>query len=345
VSSRFPSSLRGLGAGAALIALAAATAALCECGGSPPASETGAKAGPPRSCETASTVTGVSSCGLAGESCCTSLVVAGGAFLRSYDGVTFTDTSAPATVSSFQLDKYEVTVGRFRQFVEAVVGGWAPSSGAGKHVHLRGGGVNGGTEPGWDPSWTALLATTAAAWTTSLQCGYPYGTWTASSGANESLPINCETWYEAYAFCIWDGGFLPTEAEWNYAAAGGSDQRVYPWSAPASSTTANYTDASYDCLGDSCSFEDILAVGSDLTGNGKWGQSDLGGNVAEWNLDVQASYSMPCSDCASLAAAPNRAIRGGGFNSDLTSLLASARDANTPTTRNEIYGVRCARAP
>jgi formylglycine-generating enzyme required for sulfatase activity len=320
-------------------------AAFGACGGPSTSDKASVEAGPPRSCEAMGAVMGVAGCGPAGESCCTSLAVAGGTFLRSYDGVTYTDKSAPATVSSFQLDKYEVTVGRFRPFVAAVVRGWAPSSGAGKHAHLSGGGVNGGTETGWDASWTALLGTTPAQWTTSLQCGYPYGTWTVSAGANESLPINCETWYEAYAFCIWDGGFLPTEAEWNYAAAGGNDQRVYPWSDPSSSMTADYTYASYDCLGDTCSFQDILAVGSDPTGNGKWGQADLGGNVAEWNLDVQAPYATPCTDCANLAAGPNRTIRGGGFTSDLTSVLASGRDANTPATRNEIYGVRCARAP
>jgi hypothetical protein len=36
-----------------------------------------------------------------------------------------------------------------------------------------------------------------------------YDTWTSSPGNNELKPIVCANWYEAYAFCIWDGGFLP----------------------------------------------------------------------------------------------------------------------------------------
>jgi hypothetical protein len=90
-----------------------------------------------------------------GESCCASPAVLGGTFLRSYDGVTNTDTGNPATVSSYRLDRFEVTVGRFRKFVTGVTGGWSPGAGSGKHAHLNGGkGLSHVTaglyEPGWD---------------------------------------------------------------------------------------------------------------------------------------------------------------------------------------------------
>ena len=50
-------------------------------------------------------------CGPSGnEDCCTSLLVPGGTFYRSYDGVVSTDMSYPATVADFYLDKYEITV-------------------------------------------------------------------------------------------------------------------------------------------------------------------------------------------------------------------------------------------
>ncbi|MBM4364484.1 MAG: hypothetical protein FJ104_17530, partial [Deltaproteobacteria bacterium] len=59
-----------------------------------------------------------SSCGPAGdESCCASPRVTGGTYNR------VNDATYPATVSDFRLDRFEVTVGRFRRFVAAVVGG------------------------------------------------------------------------------------------------------------------------------------------------------------------------------------------------------------------------------
>ena len=79
-------------------------------------------------------------CGPSGESCCVSPLVPGGTFFRSYDGImrgngvpNFTDKSNPATVSDFRLDKFEITVGRFRKFVEAGAATKAkpPAAGAG----------------------------------------------------------------------------------------------------------------------------------------------------------------------------------------------------------------------
>src|ERR1041384_1721974 len=62
-------------------------------------------------------------CGAEGKNdCCESLRVPGGTFNRGYDGVLYNDANYPATVSDFRLDKYEVTVGRFRAFVKAGLG-------------------------------------------------------------------------------------------------------------------------------------------------------------------------------------------------------------------------------
>ena len=100
----------------------------------------GAVCGQPPSC--VGGAGGQADCGPGGnESCCTSPLVPGGTFSRSYDGVSagYTDPQYRATVSDFRLDKYEITVGRFRQFVAAWDAGWRPAQGDGKHSHLNGG--------------------------------------------------------------------------------------------------------------------------------------------------------------------------------------------------------------
>jgi cysteine-rich repeat protein len=313
--------------------------------------------GPP-SCQAGGN--GLTNCGPSSESCCVSAAVPGGSYFRSYDGVTpgYTSQSSPATVSSFRLDKYETTIGRFRQFVNAVVGGWLPPAGSGKHTHLNGGsglansGSPGTFETGWDSSWNTGIATTAAGWNTSLQC--QMSAWTPSPGSNENRPIGCETWFEAYAFCIWDGGFLPSEAEWNYAAAGGSEQRVYPWSVPPTASTIDCTYANIDNTNVGCpSLFVNNNVGTDSPkGDGKWGHADLGGNVAEWGLDwTAAPYDTPCVDCAHLTAsatAPGtfKTVRGGGSDFFPAAAIASVRNQNNvPTLRGYDYGIRCARTP
>src|ERR1017187_1370713 len=154
---------------------------------------------------------GLTDCGARSESCCTSLEVTGGTYYRTYtnSGTGATGLADPATVSGFRLDKYDVTVGRFRQFVGAWNGGWTPPAGLGKHVHVNGGqGLANGANPGtYEPGWMTTDNASVAPTDINLGICSPFSTWTSAPGVQETLPINCVNWWEAYAFCIWDGGF------------------------------------------------------------------------------------------------------------------------------------------
>jgi formylglycine-generating enzyme required for sulfatase activity len=269
------------------------------------------------------------------DDCCRSLPVPGGTFERGYDGVDFFGPRAPASVSDFHLDRYEVTVGRFRTFVRAGFGTQsnAPQNGTGAHRRIA--------ASGWSSTWNQKLATSTPALTAALKCHAGYQTWTDTPESNENKPINCLDWYTAFAFCAWDGGRLPTEAEWSYAAFGGSEQRYYPWSSPPTSTTIDDSYAVY--CGGTCQ---LLNVGSKSPkGDGRWGQADLGGNAWEWTLDTGAgAYPMPCQDCADVSAGAYRAFRSGS-NDDIAATLRSAvRHLYYPEYRG-VVGVRCARDP
>jgi formylglycine-generating enzyme len=274
-------------------------------------------------------------------------------YFRTYtsDGGSPSGEADPASVSSFRLDTYLVTVGRFRRFVAATVAGWTPPVGSGKHLHLNGGrGLADSSAPSYEPGWSAgdtiNLATTTALWRARLGCDPAFGTWTDEPGVNETLPMNCIDWYEAYAFCIWDGGFLPSEAEWE-AAAGGPEQRAYPWGSDAPTGDLYLiSDCDYPAGATGCSgVANIAPVGTAVLGAGRWGQLDLAGELAEWTLDYYAPYVDPCTDCVFLTDYSYRVVRGGSFGTDTEDVFPWARDGDLPESRNAFYGVRCARAP
>jgi sulfatase modifying factor 1 len=298
---------------------------------------------------------GTTDCGANQETCCESLELPGGTYFRTYtnDGTGAIGLDNPAWVSGVRLDKYLVTVGRFRQFVAATLAGWVPPAGSGKHVHLNDGQglVNSGGagyEPGWDPGDSIEIATTVDQWALKLNCDPQFGTWTDTAGAQETLPMNCIDWYEAYAFCIWDGGFLPSEAEWEYAAAGGDEQREYPWGSTNPGTGFLYliSDCNYPPGSSSCTAVlHVAPVGTAALGAGRWGQLDLAGNLTEWILDWDAPYVQPCTDCVFLTDVSYRSVRGGSWDADTQNVFPWADDGDVPTSRNASYGVRCARSP
>jgi sulfatase modifying factor 1 len=279
----------------------------------------------------------------AGASCCDSSPVPGGTFNRR------NLVAAPATVSPFSLDNYEVTVGRMRAFVAA--GGATqlapPPPGAGAHPKIPG--------SGWNPVWNAFLPADVPALRASFARTAP-ATWTDQPGANEHLPINSVSWFLALSFCAWDGGRLPTYAEMGFAASGGSEQRSYPWSVPPSDPSLARSRAAYECNFElparscpasycsdpaipsspcdplvciapatcvspactGCAPADIAPVGSLDSGMGKWGQFDLSGNVAELVYDTDGTLPMPCVDCVhapptALASSPGKPPRLNAF--------------------------------
>ena len=266
--------------------------------------------------------------------CCGAIAIDGGTFNRG------NDPAFPATVSPFVMDVYEITVGRFRAFVDAGMGtvATAPAQGAGA--------PRGSSAGGWREEWNSYLAANTEELRNSLLCEPTYGTFNPGPLDNERNPMNCMTWYEAYAFCIWDGGRLPTEAEWNFVAAHGPAQAMYPWG--GSFITAER--AVYQCSGDGsapyeCTDRDIDAVGARPSGASFWGHHDLAGNVWEWTLDLSATYKNPCIDCVNLDVGVDHIVRGGGFSDSGADLRSYIRYAEITETRSFAIGARCVKEP
>ena len=252
-----------------------------------------------------------------------------------------------ATLSPFALDKYEVVVGRFRQFV-ANYDTWRathPAVGEGNNPQAP--------NTGWAQSWATTksdLPATSDDLKALVGCGSTLQTWTTSSVSNdnETYPIDCVSWYAAFAFCIWDGGRLPTESEWEYAAAGGNQNRLFPWGASVPS-------ADLAVYGGSNNSPNVT-VGSKLStgGAGYFGHADLAGSTSEWVFDWYAgdfygttASPKPCDNCVNSVnsgGSTARGMRGGGWSYVGTELRSAKRNGFPPGLATTLFGFRCARA-
>jgi formylglycine-generating enzyme len=276
----------------------------------------------------------------ASDDCCASDLVPGGRFTMGRDSspVWVERPQHEVSISSFKLDRYEVTVGRFRNFTRAYDDWELPLDGAGARASHP--------ERGWRSAWNGLLPANAKALVARVDCvnasdAAPVkGTWNdAQSG--QTFAVSCVDWYMAFAFCIWDGGRLPTEAEWEYAAAGGDEQRTYPWGESSPQlVAANYAN-----------YGRVLLVGTAGagTGKGRFGQFDLIGNVWEWMRDDFDEYFYSSifatePDPLRIGAGREPVVRGASFvNTPTSTTTAFGRYWAGRIDLNSSVGVRCAR--
>jgi sulfatase modifying factor 1 len=277
-------------------------------------------------------------CGRNSDSCCQTLPVAGATVAPVIDTA---GTRAKVFVSSFYLDKYEVTTGRFRAFLSNY-DAWReqdnPRPDAGRHPLVAG--------SGWQTSDDELLPVSAAAFEAQIrECNtIPLSTLDLTN-ASSNIPLNCVTWAEAAAFCAWDEARLPTFAEWYDAAAAGGLDRMYPW---GNEPTPSRVYASYGCtLGlerPECNAAYVLPVGSHPNGAGHYHQEDLAGSMTEWLMGGSLDeFAAGCSDCVGAPAEPLRFWRGGSWVDDAAKMVNGYFSIAEKTLRLPFLGLRCAR--
>ena len=167
-----------------------------------------------------------------------------------------------------------------------------------------------------------------------------------------SQPVVGVSWYEVRAYCNWlsaqDPLFsyrLPTEVEWE-AAAAGPDGTSYPWG--------------QNFVREWCNTKDIgmhtsTPIGVFVEGDSHCGASDMAGNVVEWTSslfgkhhedDFEAAdfnYPYDATDGREDILAPpdlRRVLRGGGWNFDLDHARTQFRDHLRSSGRNYETGFR-----
>ena len=149
-------------------------------------------------------------------------------------------------------------------------------------------------------------------------------------------PIVCVNWHQAARYCQSLGKQLPTEAEWERAAAG-TNRRRFPWGdQPPTCARAHH---------DGCG-EHTRPVGLRPAGATPEGVHDLAGNVSEWVYDwytKKSDRNFRVPDPVGPLFGEVRVVRGGSYYEGASTLRNAYRYALNPESGFTTVGFRCAR--
>ena len=163
------------------------------------------------------------------------------------------------------------------------------------------------------------------------QAAYAKGTSNPSAFQGDQLPVEQVSWIAARGYCEALGMRLPTEAEWEYAARGGSK-------------AARYADPDAIAWYSANSNNQTHAV-AQKQANG-YGLYDMLGDVREWVADWYAPYTTASAidpkGPPSGGPRDGRVLRGSSWLDAATYVRVSGRDRSEPAEHDSTGGFRCA---
>ena len=159
--------------------------------------------------------------------------------------------------------------------------------------------------------------------------------------AKAGYPINCVSWFQADEYCRWAGKRLPTEAQWEKAAAGSTPRR-YPWGAkPPTCKLANFAlapDKKKYC------HDGTVAVDKFQGSASPFGAVQMAGNVFHWVKDWYGKEyyrSSEARDPMGPFEGTYRVVRGGSWFSREADLRTTMRGPLPPGAKYNYLGFRC----
>jgi formylglycine-generating enzyme required for sulfatase activity len=165
-------------------------------------------------------------------------------------------------------------------------------------------------------------------------------------------PVVQVSFQDAKTYCEWAGGRLPIEAEWEKAAKGAANDRVFPWGNAFQlpefdvATVTNFCSSSCPLDSKDPAVDDgypyTAPVGSFPAGVGPYGALDMAGNVWEWVDSSYLGYPGNTYEQAADFSDYFIVVRGGSWDNAAQHVRSTFRQNNEPRLRSDGTGFRCA---